>query len=469
MAWSYHSEPTPLATSQRAPPYDTPHSFPLTAPPSHHHTSSHYEPVLSSPDDSPSTSPGNSPHSSPASSRSSTPPLTHTYPLPKARQRSHSHSELFRTHHGHPRATPNKPHAHTPRKTPAHTAHATRVQPPSYPYRPRPPSPTLSHSSVDWITLEGETEASDAGSQIEVPPARRDEVGSNIEAPHVRHTEAGHAEVPHARRTEFLHSAGGSAHTMPSFPGAQVSMMTHEITQDDATEEQVEFSGVGRGASESASPPIIHSHTHTHKHFIYASEKLKPQDLAFPSDAQGWDFDMITSLSDTDTKTRTHIKGKKRESSSSRRLSKSARTPLSQSHSSHPPSSHPPPSHSHTHFPGPTSHSAPVSVRTTPPSSQPIPHTSTPASMHHSAPPMSYTASAIRTTTHTTVHQSEAGVGDLDVHADTGEDFERGLDMWKGSTMEIAARLRQAEQERRELQRQLLNASYSSRSNSNSK
>ena len=39
-----------------------------------------------------------------------------------------------------------------------------------------------------------------------------------------------------------------------------------------------------------------------------------------------------------------------------------------------------------------------------------------------------------------------------------------------GSTMEIAARLRQAEQERRDLQRQLLNASsHSSRSNSNSK
>lgn len=80
----------------------------------------------------------------------------------------------------------------------------------------------------------------------------------------------------------------------------------------------------------------------------------------------------------------------------------------------------------------------------------------------------------------------EAGVGENDVNADAGEDFERGLDMWKGmdhssfisnelsfsvhitigNTMEIAARLRQAEQERKELQRQLLNASHSSKSNS---
>ena len=33
----------------------------------------------------------------------------------------------------------------------------------------RPPSPTPSHSSVEWVTLEGETEASDTGSQLEPP------------------------------------------------------------------------------------------------------------------------------------------------------------------------------------------------------------------------------------------------------------------------------------------------------------
>jgi hypothetical protein len=47
-------------------------------------------------------------------------------------------------------------------------------------------------------------------------------------------------------------------------------------------------------------------------------------------------------------------------------------------------------------------------------------------------------------------HQvGETGVGDTDVNADMGEDFERGLNMWKGNTMEIAARLRKAEQERK--------------------
>lgn len=39
---------------------------------------------------------------------------------------------------------------------------------------------------------------------------------------------------------------------------------------------------------------------------------------------------------------------------------------------------------------------------------------------------------------------------------DLSEDFGRGLDMWKGNTLEIAARLKKVEKERKELHEQLL-------------
>ena len=59
-----------------------------------------------------------------------------------------------------------------------------------------------------------------------------------------------------------------------------MSMSAQDTSQEMTRDDVIESSGVEMGASESASPPIVHSHTHTHRHFIYpSSDALKSQGI----------------------------------------------------------------------------------------------------------------------------------------------------------------------------------------------